>query len=110
LGAFVAWAVIGDNPFGGEPMVTVPIDVHAAAQNKNDRLAAAMDAAGPQAGPAAGPPLAAAPASATPAANSADRAEICGDDGAQGHSENRRGWHASGGSLCAPGQADPWQA
>ena len=28
LGVFVVWAVVGDNPFGGEPMVVVPIDLH----------------------------------------------------------------------------------
>jgi polysaccharide deacetylase 2 family uncharacterized protein YibQ len=28
LGVFVLWAVLGDNPFGGEPMVVVPIDMH----------------------------------------------------------------------------------
>ena len=29
IGVFVAWAVIGDDPFGGEPMVAVPIASHA---------------------------------------------------------------------------------
>ena len=28
LGVFVVWAVIGDDPFGGEPMVSVPIELH----------------------------------------------------------------------------------
>ena len=30
LGAFVLWAVLSDEPFGGEPMVAVAIDTHAA--------------------------------------------------------------------------------
>ncbi len=29
LGVFAAWAIIGDNPFGGEPVVAVPVDLHA---------------------------------------------------------------------------------
>jgi polysaccharide deacetylase 2 family uncharacterized protein YibQ len=29
LGVFVVWAIVGDNPFGGEPVVAVPIDLHA---------------------------------------------------------------------------------
>jgi hypothetical protein len=28
FGVFVLWAALGDNPFGGEPMVVVPIDPH----------------------------------------------------------------------------------
>lgn len=28
LGVFVVWAVVGNNPFGGEPIVVVPISVH----------------------------------------------------------------------------------
>jgi polysaccharide deacetylase 2 family uncharacterized protein YibQ len=28
LGAFVVWAVVGNNPFGGEPIVVVPINLH----------------------------------------------------------------------------------
>ena len=27
LGVFVLWAVLGNNPFGGEPMVVVPVDL-----------------------------------------------------------------------------------
>jgi uncharacterized protein len=34
LGAFVVWAVVADDPFGGEPMVAVPIDLHAATAMK----------------------------------------------------------------------------
>ena len=32
VGVFVAWVVIGDDPFGGEPLVAVPIDLKAAAK------------------------------------------------------------------------------
>jgi polysaccharide deacetylase 2 family uncharacterized protein YibQ len=32
LGVFVLWAVVGDNPFGGEPMAVVPADLHIAAK------------------------------------------------------------------------------
>jgi polysaccharide deacetylase 2 family uncharacterized protein YibQ len=32
LGVFAVWAVVNDNPYGGEPMVAVPIDVHVAAK------------------------------------------------------------------------------
>jgi uncharacterized protein len=28
LGVFVVWAVVGNNPFGGEPIVAVPINLH----------------------------------------------------------------------------------
>ena len=28
LGVFVVWAVVGNNPFGGEPIVVVPINLH----------------------------------------------------------------------------------
>lgn len=81
LGAFVAWAVVGDNPFGGEPMVAVPIDLHAAAQNKKPDVAAAMGA--PPAGAAASAPPAGAPASATPAANTKTVTIIDGKTGAR---------------------------
>jgi uncharacterized protein len=30
LGVFVLWAALGNNPFGGEPIVVVPINTHAA--------------------------------------------------------------------------------
>jgi polysaccharide deacetylase 2 family uncharacterized protein YibQ len=45
LGVFVAWAIVGDNPFGGEPMVAVPIDGHPAAVNKSSASAATEAAA-----------------------------------------------------------------
>ena len=52
LGAFVAWAVVSDDPFGGEPKVAVPIDQRGlAAANKPDAPApqSAMTATTPQA-------------------------------------------------------------
>ncbi len=39
LGVFVLWAVVGDDPFGGEPMVAVPIDRHAATATKKPEVA-----------------------------------------------------------------------
>jgi uncharacterized protein len=40
LGAFVAWAIISDDPFGGEPRVAVPIDQRGlAAANKPEAAA-----------------------------------------------------------------------
>jgi hypothetical protein len=39
LGAFVVWAFVSDDPFGGEPKVAVPIDERGlAAANKPDAL------------------------------------------------------------------------
>jgi len=35
LGTFVLWTIVGDDPFGGEPMVTAPVDLRAAAAVKN---------------------------------------------------------------------------
>ena len=43
LGVFVLWAVVGDDPFGGEPMVAVPIDLHAAMAPKKSAMAAAPE-------------------------------------------------------------------
>ena len=41
LGVFAAWAIVGDNPFGGEPVVAVPIDLHAVtAAKKTEALPA----------------------------------------------------------------------
>lgn len=31
LGVFVLWAIVSDDPLGGEPMIAVPIDLHTAA-------------------------------------------------------------------------------
>src|SRR5581483_3144561 len=37
LGAFIVWAFVSDDPFGGEPKVAVPIDQHSLAiANKPD--------------------------------------------------------------------------
>jgi uncharacterized protein len=68
LGAFVAWAVVSEDPFGGEPKVAVPIDQRGlAAANKPDAPApqSAMTATGtaPQA-----------PANSMPAAPEASQA------------------------------------
>jgi uncharacterized protein len=46
LGVFVLWALLGDDPFGGEPMVAVPIDLHAATAKKKPEVAVAPDATG----------------------------------------------------------------
>jgi len=48
---FVVWAIVGENPFGGEPVVAVPIDLHAVVATKKSE-APAM----PQAVPGAQPP------------------------------------------------------
>ncbi len=34
LGVFAVWAIVGDSPFGGEPVVAVPIDLHAVTSAK----------------------------------------------------------------------------
>jgi len=47
--AFVVWAMVGDDQFGGEPKVAVSIDLHAAsAANKADATAGLPAVAGPQ--------------------------------------------------------------
>ena len=68
LGVFVVWAVVGNNPFGGEPIVVVPISLHpgpaaktAEGQGPPKVVAVNPDAAvAPQAAPAqtAAPPAA----------------------------------------------------
>jgi uncharacterized protein len=70
VGIFMLWAIIGDNPFGGEPMVAVPIDLHAAMKPKKLEQAAALDAvpsagqaSGHNEGPANGPAVISVPAS-----------------------------------------------
>ncbi len=70
VGIFMLWAIIGDNPFGGEPMVAVPIDLHAAMKPKKPEQAAALDAVpsagqapGHNEGPANGPAVISVPAS-----------------------------------------------
>jgi hypothetical protein len=59
LGAFVVWAVVVDDPFGGEPIVAVPIDLHVATAVKKSEAPIA-----PEGVP--GAPQAAASASAPP--------------------------------------------
>jgi uncharacterized protein len=51
LGVFVLWTVVGDDPFGGEPMVAVPIDPHAAIAMKRPEIAVVPEAAAPGQGP-----------------------------------------------------------
>ena len=76
VGTFMLWAIIGDNPFGGEPMVAVPIDLHAAMKPKKPDQAAAPEAV-PPAGqaaarneaPANGPAVISVPASQGNAGN-----------------------------------------
>jgi hypothetical protein len=75
LAAFVAWAVVSDDPFGGEPKVAVPIDQRGlAAANKSDAPApqSAITATSSQqpalaipAAPAATPPTAPPPGTKT---------------------------------------------
>src|ERR1700683_707325 len=66
LCAFVAWAVVSDDPFGGEPKVAVPIDQRGlAAANK-------PDAPAPQSGMTAAQPHA--PANSTGAPPEASQA------------------------------------
>lgn len=49
LGTFVLWAILGDDPFGGEPTATAPVDLRAAtAAKKPDTPAAPESAANPQ--------------------------------------------------------------
>ena len=48
---FVVWAIVGENPFGGEPIVAVPIDLHAVAATKKSEVPAT-----PEAVPGAQPP------------------------------------------------------
>ena len=60
LGTFVLWAIVGDDPFGGEPMLTAPVDLRAVtAAKKPDAPGAPESAANPQGphrydGPASG--------------------------------------------------------
>jgi polysaccharide deacetylase 2 family uncharacterized protein YibQ len=74
LGTFVLWTIVGDDPFGGEPMVTAPVDLRAAAAvKKPEPLAAPENAANPQGphrydgpAPASAPPEKNAPANPPP--------------------------------------------
>jgi uncharacterized protein len=44
LGVFLLWAMLSDDPLGGEPMVAVPIDLHAAMAPKKSTMAGASEA------------------------------------------------------------------
>jgi len=45
LGTFVLWAIVGDDPFGGEPTATAPVDLRAVAAAKK------ADTPGPRTAP-----------------------------------------------------------
>ena len=89
LGTFVLWAIVGDDPFGGEPTVTAPVDLRAAAAvKKPDPPAAPENAANPQGphrydgpAPASAPPEKNAPAN--PPANTKTVTIIDGKTGAR---------------------------
>lgn len=67
LGVFVLWALLGDDPFGGEPTVAVPIDLYAATAKKKPEVTTAPDAAAAAQGPVRydGPAAASAPSQPT---------------------------------------------
>ncbi len=64
---FVGWAIVDENPFGGEPMVAVPIDLHAVAAMKKSEAPATPEAVPGAQPPDNGPTIMPAP----PAQNSA---------------------------------------
>jgi hypothetical protein len=68
LGVFVLWAVVADDPFGGEPMAVVPANLRVTAKPADAAVApkplAAAEAPQPHDGPTAATPAAAAPGSA----------------------------------------------
>jgi uncharacterized protein len=69
LGVFVLWAIVGDDPFGGEPMVAVPIDPHAAmAAKKSDSPDVQVVAGSQSSGHYDGPPPTSAPSQGAAAA------------------------------------------
>jgi uncharacterized protein len=67
LGVFVVWAVVGNNPFGGEPIVVVPISPHPGPPAKTVEGAPKVVAVNPEAAVAAqaAPAQTAAPPAAT---------------------------------------------
>jgi hypothetical protein len=71
LGTFVLWAIVGDNPYGGEPMVTAPVDLRAAAAAKKSEAPPATESAANAQGPRRydGPLPASAPAEKSAPAN-----------------------------------------
>jgi len=89
LGVFVLWAIVGDDPFGGEPMIAVPIDPHAVTAAKKPEAmpagpAAAVQGPGRYDGPARGGPVAVAvPPSQGTAANTKTVTIIDGKTGAR---------------------------
>ena len=83
LGVFVVWAVVVDNPYGGEPMVAVPIDLHVAVTTKKPEAAPPQaDAAQPPGREVGKSAVAMAPAQA-PAANTTTVTIIDGKTGAR---------------------------
>jgi uncharacterized protein len=69
---FVLWAMIGEDPFGGEPKIAIPIDLRAAsATNKSDASGGAQAATGSQ-----NPGSDVAAAAKSPAANEAAAAPV----------------------------------
>jgi len=87
VGVFVAWVVIGDDPFGGEPLVAVPIDLKAAAK-KPDVAVLPAAAAGTQVpnrydGPPKGTADATAAAGQAPTGNTKTVTIIDGKTGAR---------------------------
>ena len=72
LGVFVLWAVVADDPFGGEPMAVVPANLRVTAKPADAAAApkplAAVDAAQPHPDPAAPAALAATAAGSAPVA------------------------------------------
>jgi polysaccharide deacetylase 2 family uncharacterized protein YibQ len=85
VGVFAVWAIVVDDPFGGEPMVAVPINLNAAAANKKSAAEAAAAAQTPNGYNAAASSQAAAPAPANPtaAANTKTVTIIDGKTGAR---------------------------
>jgi uncharacterized protein len=51
LGVFAMWAIVVDNPLGGEPVVAVPIDLHAGMAPKKSANVSPPEAAGAGQGP-----------------------------------------------------------
>jgi polysaccharide deacetylase 2 family uncharacterized protein YibQ len=79
LAGFVLWAVVGDDPLGGEPMVVVPLDLHAAMAPKKSAMAGAPEAGvvapgpGRYDGPGNGPAAIAVPAAEANGAGGSQR-------------------------------------
>jgi uncharacterized protein len=51
LGIFVLWAIAGDDPFGGEPTATAPVDLRALTAAKKPETPAAPETTGNPQGP-----------------------------------------------------------